>query len=133
MSTEAGASKPQTAQERVRCEQCGSSYAAEWAGTTCSVCDGDIGPEADYQPTEQDLRIEAANDRIATHGRLNHETVAIQVWADIDVGIVDLVRALNTWPGVRTHASCLLFGRCRHKVYSWPRTENGATVVVCLN
>lgn len=27
---------------RVKCGNCGTSYAQEWAGTTCSVCDGDI-------------------------------------------------------------------------------------------
>ena len=27
---------------RAKCIQCGFSYAAEWAGTTCSNCDGDI-------------------------------------------------------------------------------------------
>lgn len=35
-----------------------------------------------------------------------HKQVPIQVWVDIDEGIVDLVRHLNTIPGVRTHASC---------------------------
>lgn len=35
-----------------------------------------------------------------------HNTVPVQVWADVDEGIADLVRYLNTIPGVRTHASC---------------------------
>lgn len=35
-----------------------------------------------------------------------HEQTAIQVWVDVDIGIADLVRYLNTIPGVRTHASC---------------------------
>jgi hypothetical protein len=35
-----------------------------------------------------------------------HTTTAIQVWADVDVGIADLVLYLNTIPGVRTDASC---------------------------
>jgi hypothetical protein len=35
-----------------------------------------------------------------------HETRAVQVWADIDVGIADTVVYLNTIPGVRTFASC---------------------------
>lgn len=35
-----------------------------------------------------------------------HPTVPVQVWADVDVGIADLVRRLNTLPGVRTVASC---------------------------
>jgi hypothetical protein len=35
-----------------------------------------------------------------------HETVPMQVWADIDVGVADMVRDLNQLPGVRTHASC---------------------------
>lgn len=35
-----------------------------------------------------------------------HETVAIRVWADVDVGIADAVRRLNEIPGIRTHASC---------------------------
>ncbi len=37
---------------------------------------------------------------------LPHATVPLPVWVDIDVGIVDLVRYLNTIPGVRTHTSC---------------------------
>lgn len=35
-----------------------------------------------------------------------HQTVPIQVWADIDAGIADFVRHLNTIPGVRTHSCC---------------------------
>jgi len=35
-----------------------------------------------------------------------HKTIPIQIWADIDEGIADIVRYLNTLPGVRTHASC---------------------------
>lgn len=35
-----------------------------------------------------------------------HRTVPVQVWADIDEGIAEMVRYLNTIPGVRTHASC---------------------------
>lgn len=35
-----------------------------------------------------------------------HKTVPIQVWVDVDEGIVDMVRYLNTIPGVRTFASC---------------------------
>lgn len=35
-----------------------------------------------------------------------HETTAIKVWADIDVGIAPVVEHLNTIAGVRTHASC---------------------------
>jgi hypothetical protein len=35
-----------------------------------------------------------------------HETIPVQVWADIDVGIADLVKLLNKIPGVRTFASC---------------------------
>lgn len=35
-----------------------------------------------------------------------HKTVPVLVWADIDEGIADAVRYLNTIPGVRTHASC---------------------------
>ena len=36
----------------------------------------------------------------------NHKQVAVQVWADVDEGIADMVRYLNTIPGVRTLASC---------------------------
>lgn len=36
----------------------------------------------------------------------NHPTVPVQVWVDVDEGIADFVRYLNTLPGVRTHASC---------------------------
>ncbi len=39
-------------------------------------------------------------------GSVIHQTVPVQVWADIDVGIADLVRYLNTISGVRTHTSC---------------------------
>lgn len=35
-----------------------------------------------------------------------HETIPVQVWADVDVGIADFVRHLNTLPGVRTEACC---------------------------
>lgn len=35
-----------------------------------------------------------------------HKTIPIQIWVDVDVGIVEMVRYLNTIPGVRTHASC---------------------------
>jgi hypothetical protein len=35
-----------------------------------------------------------------------HETVAVQVWADIDKPIAEAVRYLNTIPDVRTFASC---------------------------
>ena len=36
----------------------------------------------------------------------NHKTRAVQVWADIDEGIADMVVYLNTIDGVRTIASC---------------------------
>ena len=35
-----------------------------------------------------------------------HQTRPVQVWADVDLGIADMVAYLNTIPGVRTHASC---------------------------
>ena len=35
-----------------------------------------------------------------------HPTQRIQVWVDIDVGIVALVQRLNWIPGVMTHTSC---------------------------
>ena len=35
-----------------------------------------------------------------------HKTVPLLVWADIDEGIADMVRYLNTIPGLRTEASC---------------------------
>ena len=35
-----------------------------------------------------------------------HQTIPVQVWADIDIGVADLVKYLNTIPGVRTYASC---------------------------
>lgn len=37
---------------------------------------------------------------------VNHETVPVQVWVDIDLGIADDVRWLNSFPGVRTFTSC---------------------------
>jgi len=39
-------------------------------------------------------------------GNVIHETTPVQVWVNVDVGIADLVRYLNTIPGVRTTASC---------------------------
>ncbi len=39
-------------------------------------------------------------------GNVIHETVPVLVWADIDKGIADMVRYLNTIPGIRTDASC---------------------------
>lgn len=36
----------------------------------------------------------------------HHKTVALQVWVDVDEGVADVVRHLNTMEGVRTHASC---------------------------
>ena len=39
-------------------------------------------------------------------GNVIHQTVPVLVWADVDVGIADMVRMLNTIPGVRTHANC---------------------------
>lgn len=35
-----------------------------------------------------------------------HETRPVQVWADVDLGIADMVVYLNTIEGVRTQASC---------------------------
>ena len=35
-----------------------------------------------------------------------HQTRPVQVWADVDLGIADMVVYLNTIPGVRTEASC---------------------------
>ena len=35
-----------------------------------------------------------------------HRTVPVQVWADVDEGIAEMVVYLNTIPGVRTDASC---------------------------
>lgn len=35
-----------------------------------------------------------------------HKTVPVQVWADVDEGIAETVKYLNTIPGVRTIASC---------------------------
>lgn len=35
-----------------------------------------------------------------------HKQVTVEVLVDVDEGIADTVRYLNTIPGVRTHASC---------------------------
>lgn len=35
-----------------------------------------------------------------------HATRPVQVWADVDLGIADMVAYLNTVPGVRTMSSC---------------------------
>jgi hypothetical protein len=37
---------------------------------------------------------------------VNHQTVPVLVWADIDIGIAEHVRWLNSLPGVRTFTSC---------------------------
>jgi hypothetical protein len=48
-----------------------------------------------------------------------HQTTPLQVWADIDVGIADLVRALNVISGVRTYSSCQgTLGEGGHKPYA---------------
>lgn len=39
-------------------------------------------------------------------GSINHKTRPVQVWADVDLGIADIVEQLNSVEGVRTHASC---------------------------
>jgi hypothetical protein len=39
-------------------------------------------------------------------GSVNHKTIPVQVWVDVDLGIAHMVECLNTTPGVRTHASC---------------------------
>jgi hypothetical protein len=39
-------------------------------------------------------------------GKVIHQTIPLQVWVDIDEGIADVVRYLNTIPGVWTHTSC---------------------------
>jgi hypothetical protein len=35
-----------------------------------------------------------------------HQTKPVQVWADIDEGVVDMVERLNEIPGCRTDDSC---------------------------
>lgn len=58
-----------------------------------------------------------------------HTTVALQVWADVDAGIADLVGWLNTIPGIRTFASCQ--GRCGYAPYvgiTW-RDDDALAVV----
>ncbi len=37
---------------------------------------------------------------------VNHQTVPVAVWVDIDIGIAEHVRWLNSLPGVRTFTSC---------------------------
>lgn len=37
---------------------------------------------------------------------LPHDTIPIQVWVDVDMGIADAVVYLNTLPGIRTLTSC---------------------------
>ena len=54
---------------------------------------------------DQDQRIEQAYEQ-ERQRRPDHETVPVQVWADIDTGIAEMVRYLNTLPGLRTDASC---------------------------
>lgn len=39
-------------------------------------------------------------------GNIIHETIAVKVWADVDIGIAGTVRRLNKIHGARTHASC---------------------------
>lgn len=47
-----------------------------------------------------------ADGRTTPSPRDAHKQIPVQVWADIDIGISNAVRYLNTIPGVRTHASC---------------------------
>ena len=35
-----------------------------------------------------------------------HATKRVKVWADIDLGVADFVKLLQTYKGVTTHASC---------------------------
>lgn len=61
----------------------------------------------DYVAT---LEIQAEN-RAPTKGEVEmknvvHETVPVQVWIDVDVGVADVVRQLQGIEGIRTHASC---------------------------
>lgn len=58
---------------------------------------------------------------------LNHETRPVLVWADIDVGVSDMVEYLNTITGLRTLASCQgTIGECGahpyrpHVMCEWP-------------
>jgi hypothetical protein len=44
--------------------------------------------------------------KAGAHSRENHDTIPVQVWIDVDTGIAELVKRLNTLPGVRTNASC---------------------------
>ena|SRR5579863_9550820 len=37
---------------------------------------------------------------------LPHKTRPVQVWIDADLGIADMVEYLQTFPGLRTFASC---------------------------
>lgn len=39
-------------------------------------------------------------------GSVIHETVPVQVWIDVDMGIADVVRCLTEMPGIRCHSSC---------------------------
>ena len=65
-------------------------------------------PAVSIQATKLMALLDAARAHLE-HDKLArpiHQTVPVQVWADVDVGIADLVKYLNTIPGVRTHASC---------------------------
>lgn len=50
------------------------------------------------------------DDAQERHGPFNHRdphpTRPVRVWADVDLGVADMVAYLNTIPGVRTVASC---------------------------
>lgn len=39
-------------------------------------------------------------------GNVIHQTVPVQVWVNVDIGIADIVRELQEIPGVRTWSSC---------------------------
>jgi hypothetical protein len=39
-------------------------------------------------------------------GQVIHQTTPVQVWVDVDEGIAEVVRYLQTIPCVRTHTSC---------------------------
>lgn len=79
----------------------------------CSLCDMKMRPDDELLQKQAlvkgcrncDYGRKGWSDETVTE-QADHHTVAVQVWADVDAGIADTVRYLNTIPSVRTKASC---------------------------
>lgn len=75
-----------------------------------SVCEGECDHPYCWAKKSGGLAaspvVQSEPDPPAERVYLPHETRPVQVWADVDLGIADMVIYLNTIEGVRTQASC---------------------------